>query len=576
MQSTQTYYVSAIWQGLVGWSSNGTTIPQLADWWKISSDGLTYTFNLRSDLKWSDGQPLTSADVLFSVNQTAIQSSFWAVGIYGPLLVSNSNNPSGEALAPGAVTAPNSTEVIFHLSAANAPFILNAGGWEIIPQHTYANFNWNTGNPDMTKIVGSGAFIPTSFTSGVQLTEAANPNYYLGAPKLSQEIVKFYSDSPSAELAFESGQINVLQDVPPTDSGAISKTPGVSLATQEDQSMVYLIFNMGAKLADNSTNPYLERDGKTRHSYGDRHEHHTQRVAGRRPLSAGEPDRGPEHALPGSEHPEQQHPQPCLCLQPHGSRTLLDKAGYPMTGANRFTINMIYSTNGFGSAGSGASLKILQLFQADLANVGITLNLVPLDPATYNSELFNGQPLVWSISVQTISESPDGDVGPFYIVGGIGGNAGAGGWNAGGYNNTVVNGLLKQEEATTNAAQRVAILRQIDSIAFQDFPVFPLYYNIELVAYDSNYQGFHFGLGDPEYDYWGDLKPSSISQVSIVSSTSTSAATTASTSTGSSSSYTPLGLIGAVAAVAVVSGVLVIGVLKSRRRQAFSHSISGA
>ena len=208
--------------------------------------------------------------------------------------------------------------------------------------------------------------------------------------------------------------------------------------------------------------------------------------------------------------------------------------------------------------------------------MGITLNLVPLDPATYNNELFNGQPLVWSMSVQTISESPDGDVGPFYIVGGIGGNAGAGGWNVGGYNNTVVNGLLKQEEGTTNAAQRVAILRQIDSIAYQDFPVFPLYYNIELVAYDSNYQGFHFGLGDPEYDYWGDMKPSSISQVSIVSSTSTSAATTASTSTGSSSSYTPLALIGTIAALVVVSGVLVIGVLKSHRRQAFPHSITGA
>src|SRR5208283_5551407 len=126
MRSTQTYYVSAIWQGLVGWTSNGTAIPQLADWWKISSDGLTYTFNLRSGLKWSDGQPLTSADVLFSVNATAAQSSFWAVGIYGPLLVANSNNPSGEALAPGAVTAPNSTEIIFHLSAPSAPFFLNA------------------------------------------------------------------------------------------------------------------------------------------------------------------------------------------------------------------------------------------------------------------------------------------------------------------------------------------------------------------------------------------------------------------------------------------------------------------
>ncbi|MGD0637434.1 MAG: ABC transporter substrate-binding protein, partial [Nitrososphaerales archaeon] len=578
MRSTQTYYVSAIWQGLVGWTSNGTAIPQLADWWKISSDGLTYTFNLRSGLKWSDGQPLTSADVLFSVNATATQSSFWAVGIYGPLLVSNGNNPSGEALAPGAVTAPNSTEVVFHLSAPSAPFFLNAGGWEIIPQHTYANFNWNTNNPDMTKIVGSGAFIPTSFTSGVQLTEAANPNYYLGAPKLSEEILKFFSDSPSAELALESGQINVLQDVPPTDAAALSAVPGITLATEEDQSMVYFIFNMGSKLADNSTNPVANI--QVRHAIAMATDMNTILNAS---LGAGHYLLANQIEVPnmlylGLSTQNSSIPSPAYAYNPTAAGQLLDQAGYPLVNGNRFTISMIVPTNGFGSAGTGASIKILQLFQADLANVGITLNLVLLDPGTFNAEMFNGQPLQWSMSVQTISESPDGDVGPFYIIGGLGGNAGAGGWNSGGYNNTVVNGLLQKEEATTNAAARVAILREIDSIAYQDFPVFPVYYNIELIAYDSNYQGFHFGLGDPEYDYWGDLKPSSISQVSIVSSTSTSSPTggTSASSTSSSTSYTPLALIGTIAAVAVVSGALALGVAKSRRGRTLPHSISGA
>ncbi|MDA4113910.1 MAG: ABC transporter substrate-binding protein [Thaumarchaeota archaeon] len=602
MQSTQTYYVSSIWQGLVGWSSNGTAIPQLADWWKISPDGLTYTFNLRNGLKWSDGQPLTSADVLFSVNATATQSSFWAVGIYGPLLVANAAYPSGEALASGAVTAPNSTEVVFHLSQVSAPFFLNAGGWEIIPQHIYAGFDWNTQNPDMTKVVGSGAFIPASFTSGVQLTEAANQYYYLGAPKLSQEILQFFSDSPSAELALESGQINVLQDVPPTDAGALSKVPGISLATQEDQSMVYFIFNMGSKLDDNSTNPVANVMVRQAIAEATNMNSILNSSLGAGHYILANQIEVPNMLYLGLSTQNSSIPTPAYAFNATAAGLLLDKAGYPLVSGHRFTINMISPTNGFGSAGTGASLKILQLFQSELAAVGITLNLVLLDPGTFSSQMFNGQPLTWSISVQTISESPDGDVGPFYIVGGIGGNAGAGGWNSGGYNNTVVNGLLKQEQTTTDAAARAAILRQIDSIAYQQLPVLPVYYNIELIAYDSNYQGFHFGLGDPEYDYWGDLKPSSISQVSFVGSGSTTSTTsimsttssstsigsttsttsitstppTTSSSTSSSSSYTLIALIGTIAAVAIVSGVVAIGIAKSHRHHTFPDSMPSA
>jgi peptide/nickel transport system substrate-binding protein len=583
MRSTQTYYFSSIWQGLVGWTSNGTAIPQLASSWVISPNGTTYTFYLRDGLKWSDGQPLTSADVLFTVNQTAVQSSFWAYGTYGPLLVADTSNPSGEALAPGAVTTPNSTTVVFHLLTPYAPFLTEAGGWGILPQHIYQGFNFNTGNPDMSTIVGSGAFIPTSFTPGVELVEAANPYYYLGPPHLAQEIIKFFSDSPSAELALESGQINVLQDTPPTDAAALAAVPGISLATQEDQSMVYFIFNMGAELAGNITNPVsnvlvrqaiaeaIPMNAVLNASLGQGHYILANQIEVPNMLYDGLPTQNSSI------------PDPAYPYNPAGASQLLTEAGYP----NGFTMTMIAPTNGFGSAGTGASVKILQLIQQDLSNVNITMNLSLLNPSSDSSELFNGQPLQWSMAVQTISESPDGDVGPFYIIGAIDGNAGAGGWNAGGYNSSVVDSLLMQEEQTVSGSARVAILQHLDSIAYEQLPVLPVYYNIELIAYDSNYQGWHFGLGDPEYDYWGDLKPSSISQVYIVSTSSTTSSststiesstatsTTTTSSTSSSISYTPLGLVGIAVAVAVVAGAAALGTSRGRRRPAVHTPLAG-
>src|ERR1700746_49441 len=59
-------FIGLMFDGLTNQKKDGTIIPALAESWKSSSDGLTYTFKLRSGLKWSDGQPITSDDVKFT------------------------------------------------------------------------------------------------------------------------------------------------------------------------------------------------------------------------------------------------------------------------------------------------------------------------------------------------------------------------------------------------------------------------------------------------------------------------------------------------------------------------------
>ena len=83
----------------------------------------------------------------------------------------------------------------------------------------------------------------------------ANPHYFAGAPKLTNVVFKYFSSSTSAEIALESGSVNFLNGVPPTDVPALSKVSKVSIGTEEDQSNVYLIFNMNANLSDGSKNP---------------------------------------------------------------------------------------------------------------------------------------------------------------------------------------------------------------------------------------------------------------------------------------------------------------------------------
>ena len=123
----------------------------------------------------------------------------------------------------------------------------------------------------------------------------------------------------------------------------------------------------------------------------------------------------------------------------------------------------------------------------------------------------------WNLALGIISESPDPDTPAFYMVSGLGGNSGAGGFDAGGFNDTNFNNLVLLEENTTGVAQRVALFQQIDSYIHQQLPVLELYYQIEVVAWTSNVNGFTLGLGNPWHDYWGALKCQSLANITLTS-----------------------------------------------------------
>ncbi|MBV9053775.1 MAG: hypothetical protein JO196_15350, partial [Hyphomicrobiales bacterium] len=70
-------YIADIWaDGLMARDGAGKRVPHVATSWTVSDDGKTYTFNLRKGLKWSDGQPFSSADVVFTLTQFAKYNTY--------------------------------------------------------------------------------------------------------------------------------------------------------------------------------------------------------------------------------------------------------------------------------------------------------------------------------------------------------------------------------------------------------------------------------------------------------------------------------------------------------------------
>jgi peptide/nickel transport system substrate-binding protein len=548
VRMTTTYYTAEAYPNLVGWDSDGKVVPDLAQSWTISPDGLTYTFVLRDGLKWSDAQPITSDDVAFTFKYLSEQSEFWYYQ-WTPIQVPAKGTTTGYTLRPGAIETPDSKTVIFHLLVPSATFFIYAAGWSVLPKHYYQGMDLTTQNPDLSTYVASGPFIPNQDLPGDKIIYVANPNYYGGAPHLDQVIFKVYRDSTAAEIGLESGEASFLINVPGSDVAALSKDPDIQIGTEQDQINVYLTFNFHPKLADGSVNPVADlRVRKAIAMAIDMPTILNASLAGY--YKEANQIQVPNMYYLGKSVTNTSIPNPEYPYDPHGAMTLLDQAGYHAdSSGNRMTMTLVMASG--GRTGTAASIKLMQLIQSSLKAVGITMALIILDSASATQRIRRAAPPKdWNMALWGISSSPDPDVNAYYMVSTLGGNGDAGGWNVGGYYNPFVDQLAILGENTTDLDQRVAIYQRISGIAHDELAVLELYYQTEVLAWNKMFQGFILGLGNPMHDYWGALKHQSLAQVTIVQETTTMETTTASTTTD----YTSIGAI--VAVIAVVVGLL--------------------
>jgi peptide/nickel transport system substrate-binding protein len=551
-----TYVMAETYAPMIGWDSAGNLVPMLAQNWTVSADGLTVTYNLRPNLEWSDGQPLNSSDVAFTFNLVSSQAPLWYY-LFSQIQTANKSTVTQQMVTSGAITTPSATQVVFHLSSVAATFLIYAGGQPIYPEHYYAGQNLTATNPNLSTMVGSGAFIPRSYTPGTELDMIPNPHYLGGAPKLSGVVFKYFTSSTSAEIALEGGSINYLQGLPATDVSSISKTAGIQIGTEEDQSNVYIVYNTHPNLSDNSSNPVsnllvrkaiamaLDLPSILNASFG-----------GSQYYKLANQIEVPNMYYGGQSVQNTTIPKPEYPYNVTGAAALLDQAGFKAdSSGNRFTLSLIFLTGGMGASGSGPTLKMVQLIQSYLSMVGITVTLQSDDATTFNNAAYSAAPpKAWNLALSIISESPDADVAPFYMVSSLGGNAGQGGFNSGGYNDTVLNQMVLQEENTTAGPQRLAVLAKLDGYVHQQLPVLELYYEVQIVAWSNKFQGFELGLGNPWHDYWGSLKMQSLANASLVgSSSSTTSANTSTTTLPPTTSSSSSAVVSTTSSIATSS-----------------------
>lgn len=158
--------------------------PMLGESYEYSADGKTITIKLKSGVKWSDGQPLTADDVVFTMS-------------YGP-------NKTKKLLS---ATAPDATTVVLTYSApqfTSASQLL--GATMIVPKHIWSSIS-NPAKETNSKPVGSGAYVVKT-TSDASYTFAANPNYRDGAPPIPEVQFLGLDSNQSGQDMLSTGQID--------------------------------------------------------------------------------------------------------------------------------------------------------------------------------------------------------------------------------------------------------------------------------------------------------------------------------------------------------------------------------
>jgi peptide/nickel transport system substrate-binding protein len=521
--------------------------PGVAESWTQSDDGLTWTFNIRHGMTWQDGQPFTADDIAFTYNKT---------------LDCELGN-SLDYLVPSftdSITATDPNTLVWKTKVPTSAPIRPPWVY-IAPEHLWGNAScsdinkapfFENGKP----MVGSGPFQLTDWNKGQDWTMTANPNYWGGAPHISQFKVVLYDNSEAMVNALKQGEIdytnlgsvdlfNQLQ----SEGGANGITTHVGPAVTFGQ----MSFNMCDPTAPDAA-PYCAknpgtgspvlRDPQVRTAISwaiDR-----QTIVDK--LLAGYGEVGTTVVPPfATFYHYQPTPDETIGFNIDTANQILDDAGYkdtdndgirndPKTGQNLNFRLILRSESDIGA-------RLGQYVTGWLKQIGIqTTSEVVGDGKLSQAWLDNDYDMyIWGWG-----PDPDPD---FMLSTFTSGQCGT--WSDTCYSNPQYDKMYKEQQTAPTPEDRQKIVFQMQDQLYKDIPEIVLYYDKSLEAYNSSkWTGLEDNISpQPEGFLWNQYTPYTALTVQQRSGASSS---------GSSSSSTLLVIVGILGAIIVVVGIVMI------------------
>ncbi|MBD3941987.1 ABC transporter substrate-binding protein [Microbacterium sp. NEAU-LLC] len=214
---------------------DGTVVNELAESIEPADDGLSVTVTLKEGLKWSDGEPLTADDVVFTYTNKAVRENGNADLLY-----------VGDQ--PITAEATDDRTVVFHLPSVSAAALSNiATETYIIPEHVYGDVTDFSVTELDPLAVGSGPYKLTDYQRGQYLTFEANENYYGPKPKIEKLTLRIVADANTTKTALQTGEVDASFATP--DQITELEGAGLNVYPYAEGRVAYLGLN-AAKLTD--------------------------------------------------------------------------------------------------------------------------------------------------------------------------------------------------------------------------------------------------------------------------------------------------------------------------------------
>jgi peptide/nickel transport system substrate-binding protein len=427
--------------------------PSLAERWDIPNSK-TYIFHLHQNLRFCDGRPLTSRDVKWS---------------YDSLIQGRIRSAKGATYrSVDHIDAADDNTVIFHLKQPWAALLWNlaAPGMGIVPYGSGAEVNQHP--------VGSGPFRFVSAEQDKEVVIERNDHYWGDKAKLARVRFAVVPDTTTRALELRKGSVDIeINALAPDMEAALDREPRLDVIRRSGTRLGYMAFNL--------RDPIL-KDVRVRQAIAyalDRQPliHDLMHDSARPAASVLPPESWAYYAKVRQ-----------YSFDPAKARQLLDSAGYKATNGVRFHLTMKTSTE-------ESSRAMAAVFQQQLREVGIALDIRSFEAATFFSDVTHGEFQVYSLRWLGANEDPDIFAYAFDSARIIPNGA-----NRQYYSNPHVDTLIAKASTELDQNARKQDYAEIQQILAEDLPYINLWYFDNVMVYSKRVRGLEMNPSG-NYDF---------------------------------------------------------------------------
>lgn len=449
-----------VFSTLVKYSDEGDSqiIGDLATTWEASEDGLTWTFNLRDDVLWHDGEPFTAEDVKFTIE-----------GLLDPAV--NAQFRTNLTGVTGAEVIDDHTVAIHtEVPLGSLPLVF-AYNIAIAPAHLLEGQNLNEIPEFVQQPIGTGPYKVESITHGDQMVLKANEDYFEGVPSIQTLVYRVIPDVNQIVAQLQTGELD-MAEIPAANRATLEGSGNVSFTSTLETSTFCIYTNNHRFPFDDAT----VRRAAT-------HAIDRQVIVDQLLLGEAEIATGPYSSAFGDFFNADLEPIP---FDVEAGATLMTEAGFEQ-------VDGIWSKDGqaveielYVDQGNPVREQLAQVVQQFLQDFGFTVNLQIVEWSVY-IDITSERPGKYDARTGWRFTAPDPDKSSEYGTDGT--------VNHYGYSNPEVDELFDQGRTEVDHEKRVEIYHEIQRLIYDDTAIIWMYYPKSIFAFNSRIQGV------PEVNY---------------------------------------------------------------------------